>query len=41
MQMVMDGRIDMIKMLVKSMVKMTPTKIRDKNDISPKLIVIA
>ena len=36
----MDGRIDMTKMIVKSMVKMSPTKIRDKNDNSSKLKIV-
>ena len=38
--MIMDGRIDMTKMIVKSMVKMSLTKIRDKNDNSPKLKIV-
>ena len=36
----MDGRIDMTKMIVKSMVKMSLTKIRDKNDNSSKLKIV-
>ena len=38
--MIMDGKIDMTKMIVKSMVKMSPTKIRYKNDNSSKLKIV-